>query len=319
MKSLSNLGIGLSLVFGCLFLALIAELYYLLWWKKRINNRDIEDDYSNSPSRELFYMFCWKKPSSLSSTALNPQQLCNSVRMADSHSLESGNNNQVHLHSNSSKDLLLKPYGDDSIEAELMRLHNLSGPPRFLFTIKEETKEDLESEDGKSKCDNKSRKGSRSRSLSDLLLTVETPFLTPLSSPAFYTPPLTPIDSYSHHGFNPLYESSTDAEINNIKASPPPKFKFLKDAEEKLQRRLQMEQNERRVKRSLVGSVHDDKTKTPSSMTKIEEDKSYITILVSKNQEKDVQVHHHSTSKQVLPLSSSPSAIRTVNKKPMLN
>ncbi|RVW57018.1 hypothetical protein CK203_070516 [Vitis vinifera] len=32
-----------------------------------------------------------------------------------------------------------------------MRLHNLAGPPRFLFTIKEETKEDLESDDGKSK------------------------------------------------------------------------------------------------------------------------------------------------------------------------
>ncbi|KAF5179138.1 transmembrane protein [Thalictrum thalictroides] len=320
MKPLSSLGIGLSIVFGCLFLALIAELYYLLWWKKRITNREIEDDDYSSPSRELFYLFCWKKPSSLSSTALNPQQLCNSVRMADSHSLESGTNQQLHLHSNSSKDLLLKPYGEDSIETELMRLHNLSGPPRFLFTIKEETKEDLESEDGKSKCDNKSRKGSRSRSLSDLLVTVETPFLTPLSSPAFYTPPLTPIDSYNHHGFNPLYESSTDAEINSIKASPPPKFKFLKDAEEKLQRRIQMEQ---RVKRSSVGCIEDDKTKTPSSIVKIEEDKSYITILVSKNQEKEVQVHHphhhHSTSKQVLPLSSSPSAIRTVNKKPMLN
>ena len=32
MKSLSSLGIGLSLVFYCLLLALVVELCYLLWW-----------------------------------------------------------------------------------------------------------------------------------------------------------------------------------------------------------------------------------------------------------------------------------------------
>ena len=56
MKSLSSVGLGLSVVFGCLFLALVAELYYLLWWKKRFANGRIENDYS-SPARELFYMF----------------------------------------------------------------------------------------------------------------------------------------------------------------------------------------------------------------------------------------------------------------------
>ncbi|KAL5710889.1 hypothetical protein ACHQM5_021400 [Ranunculus cassubicifolius] len=315
MRSLNSLGIGLSLVFGCLFLALIAELYYLLWWKRRIStDRDDEDGYSSSSSsaREFFYLFCWKKPSSLSSTALNPQQLCNSVRMADTHHVLDSD----HLQSNSSKDFLLKPYGEDGIETELMRLHNLSGPPRFLFTIKEETKEDLESEDGRSNRGDKSRKGSRSRSLSDLLMAVDTPFLTPLSSPAFFTPPLTPIDSYNHHGFNPLFESSTDAEMNSLKASPPPKFKFLKDAEEKLQRRIR-EEYERRAKRSS----EDDKpvAVAPPSKVKIEEDGSYITILVSKNQEKEQHHNHHSSSSQVLPLSTSPSAIRTTNKKPMFN
>ncbi|ERM98616.1 hypothetical protein AMTR_s00109p00081690 [Amborella trichopoda] len=28
-----------------------------------------------------------------------------------------------------SKDVLLKPYGEDGIEIEIMRIHNLSGPP----------------------------------------------------------------------------------------------------------------------------------------------------------------------------------------------
>nr|DAD38682.1 TPA_asm: hypothetical protein HUJ06_013004 [Nelumbo nucifera] len=271
MRSLSGLGIGLSLVFGCLLLALVAEFYYLLWWKKRITNREIEEDYSSS-TRELFYLFCWKKPSPLSSTALNPQELCTTVRITDAHVHEP--DTQVHLHSGSSKDFMLKPLGEDSMDTELMRLHNLSGPPRFLFTIKEETKEDLESEDGKSRGD-KSRKGSRSRSLSDLLLTVETPFLTPLSSPPFFTPPLTPVDRYYHHGFNPLFESSTDSELNRIRSSPPPKFKFLKDAEEKLYRKL-VEEAEKRAKKN-VGSVQDDVVKAPASTIPEEEDGSFIT------------------------------------------
>ncbi|XP_058109711.1 uncharacterized protein LOC131252933 [Magnolia sinica] len=304
MKSLSSLGIGLSLVFGCLFLALVAELYYLLWWKKRISNRDIEDDYSSS-TRELFYLLCWKKPTS-SSTALNPHT---SARITDGHGHHGHPSDD---HSNTSgMDLLLKPYGEDGLDTELMRLHNQHGPPRFLFTIKEETKEDLESDDGKSKGDNKSRKGSRGKSLSDLLLAVETPFLTPLSSPPFFTPPLTPMDCYNQTGFNPLFESSTDAEVSRMR-SPPPKFKFLKDAEEKLYRKTLME---RALKAHRSGGpVEDEGVKGPTSSK--EEDGSFITILIGKSKEKDHL--HHSSSSQVLPLPSSPSNIRPVSKKPMI-
>ena len=67
MTSSSELGIGLGLVFGCLLLALVAELYYLLWWKKRISNREFEedDDYSSN-----FHLICWKKPASLRSNII---------------------------------------------------------------------------------------------------------------------------------------------------------------------------------------------------------------------------------------------------------
>ncbi|KAI3747101.1 hypothetical protein L6452_09546 [Arctium lappa] len=34
-----SVGLGLSLVFGCLLLALVAELNYLLWWKKLQSSR----------------------------------------------------------------------------------------------------------------------------------------------------------------------------------------------------------------------------------------------------------------------------------------
>ncbi|XP_042509851.1 uncharacterized protein LOC122085474 [Macadamia integrifolia] len=314
MRPLSSLGIGLILVFGCLLLALVAELYYLLWWKKRVTNTDIEDDY-NSPARELFYTFCWKKPPLLGSTALNRQELCTSVRITGSHGHET--ENQLNLRSGSNKDLLLKPFEDDEMDSELLMLQNLCGPPRFLFTIKEETKEDLESEDGKSRGD-KSRKGSRSRSLSDILPAVETPFLTPMPSPPFFTPPLTPIDSYNHHGFNPLYESSTDAELNRVRSSPPPKFKFLKDAEEKLYRRKLMEEAEKRIHQNS-GSVQDGVLKaSPASSVVTEEEGSFITIIVGKNKERELH-HHHSSTSQVLPLACSPPTVQPEYRKPIFH
>ncbi|KAL0417844.1 UNVERIFIED_CONTAM: hypothetical protein Sradi_1197900 [Sesamum radiatum] len=240
MGSFSGLGIGLSFVFGCILMGLVGELYYFLWWKKRVaytssSNREIED---------FSFLFCWKRPSSTSfnSSAGSTQELTNSVRNPQE---------QEDLEMGSTKDLELKGYGEQGVETELMRMHNLCGPPRFL-TIKE-NKEDLESEDGKS------RKGSRTKSLSDLVFPVDgTPFLTPLSSPTVKAsnPPL---DSYcyTNHGLNPLFESLTEAEINRLRSSPPPKFKFLKAAEDKLIRRLLMEEAERKRGVKIEGSVQD--------------------------------------------------------------
>ncbi|KAJ6892194.1 hypothetical protein NC651_025406 [Populus alba x Populus x berolinensis] len=307
----SLVGLGLSIVFGCLLLALVAELYYLLWWKRRFANKEIGDDYS-SPARELFFMFCLRKPSSLR----NNQELCSSVRITDTlvhHDQES------QLNINTSKDLLLRPFSDDNMDTELMRLHSLSGPPRFLFTIVEETKEDLESEDGRSRVDNKSAKGSRSRSLSDLLLTVETPYLTPLASPPFFTPPLTP--SYNQIGFNHLFESSKDAEFNKIRSSPPPKFKFLQDAEEKLYARRLMQEAEEMVPRKDCFAQDYTKRPTSSNFLKDEDDGPFITIIVDRNKEREFNeqnhqlAHHPSSSSQVLPLVASPSTSKPAAKK----
>lgn len=268
MRASSSVGVGLSLVFGCLLLALIAELYYLLCRKKRVTNTEIQETYS-SPAREFLYLFCWKKPSSLTSTGLNTDT-------------------QVHEPQPSSSSSWLRPLGEEyddmTIETELLRLQNLSGPPRFLFTIKEETKEDLESEDRSTK------RGSRGRSLSDVVFTVETPFFTPLASPPFLTPPVTPRDSI-YRPFSPLLHTSTDAEFNRIWASPPPKFKFLRDAEDKLQKRKLIERF------GVDDFNHDDGVKD-------DENGSFITLIVSK--EKD----NISSSSQVLPLAASPPTFR---------
>ncbi|KAL4188920.1 hypothetical protein AMTRI_Chr08g162850 [Amborella trichopoda] len=243
MRSLSGLGIGLSLVFGFLLLALFAELYYVLWWKKRENHRELDEEEYSSSAREMLYLLCWKKPHSLSSDTHDTYTV-----MRENRSLGPEPDPQIQLQSamaGLSKDVLVKPYGEDGIETEIMRIHNLSGPPRFLFTIKEESREDLESEDGKSRA-GRSRKGSRNKSLSEILATVETPFETPLSSPKFLTAPLAPMD-HNHcgvsspgcypRGFNPLFESFGEAEINRVRASPPSRFRFLREAEEKLYRK----------------------------------------------------------------------------------
>ncbi|KAG8644472.1 uncharacterized protein LOC110627083 [Manihot esculenta] len=308
MASFSGLGIGLSLVFGCFLLALVAELYYLLCWKKRVIKREVkDDDYGSNYAKEFFHLICWRKPSSLQGN----NTIGDKVRDPEAHGQEPD------LELGTSKDLLLKAFGEESAESELMRLHNLSGPPRFLFTINEETKEDLESEDGKSRGD-RSRRGSRTRSLSDLMLAVDTPFLTPLASPRLKSPPLNPLDSYHRHGFNPLFESSMEAEINRLRSSPPPKFKFLKDAEEKLFRKLMEEAEKKAAKNN--SSVQDSVIKPPNSTIITEETEgSFLRFIVSKNNKERDLLHlpqYPSSSSQVLPLVSSPTALRPLDKKP---
>uniref|UniRef100_A0A1J3H9C3 Uncharacterized protein n=1 Tax=Noccaea caerulescens TaxID=107243 RepID=A0A1J3H9C3_NOCCA len=237
MKTISGLGIGLSLVFGFLLLALVAEVYYLLRWKKhkkRITSQESEEEKEEEQqigyAKELIQLFCFKKPQSLQSN-------------------NGGREGEISMNPDGTQDLelgLMKHLGggDLGFEAELMKLHN----QRFLFTIMEETKADLESEDGKSRLGSRSR----TRSLSDLPIDCNTPGFTPLASPT--TLKSSPLESYSHHGFNPLFESDGELEFNKFSrssSSPPPKFKFLRDAEEKLRRRLIEEAKRRDLKPDL--------------------------------------------------------------------
>lgn len=176
-----------------------------------------------------------------------------------------------HHHLQSNKDLLLKPldeeHGNGNGNDEEL-------PPRFLFTIIEETMEDLES--------------------------LETPYLTPFASPPFLTPPLTPIDvaCFSHQlGFNPLFQSETDANFNRLSSSsssssslPPPasRFKFLKDVHRK----------------PLKEDVHNNGGfKLSSDYLREEEDGSFITIIVDNNKEERfsrIHQHQNHTPSQVL-------------------
>ncbi|KAG6415057.1 hypothetical protein SASPL_122459 [Salvia splendens] len=253
MGSFSGLGIGLSFVFGCILMGLVAELYYLLWWKKKLTTTTTTA--TTKEMQEFSLLFCWRKPKSFGNSNSSSQELTNPANNhQETQDLEIGGN----------KELALKC--EEGIEAELMRVHNLCGPPRFLFTIKEESKEDLElSEDGRS------RKGSRTRSLSDLFVDAA------------------PLECYSHHGIiNPLFESLPEAELRRLRSSPPPKFKFLRDAEDKLLRRLAQEEAERRI---IDQNLQQDS---------ILEDGSFLKFL-------NVRDKIHNQAKQVLPLPSSPT------------
>ncbi|KAK7312477.1 hypothetical protein VNO77_36366 [Canavalia gladiata] len=295
-----GLGFVLSVVFGCLLLALVAELGYLIWWKKKSCTRTETDDVKG-----MLYGVCWKTESAT-----------NVVNMSSNPENKS---NEPDLELGTGKDVLLNTFGEESVESELMRLHNLAGPPRFLFTIKEETKEDLEFED----CKPRSRKGSRTRSLSDLMVAIDsTPFLNPMASSPLKCS-LDNLDSYKHQEFNPLFESSEESEFCKFRSSPPPKFKFLKDAEEKLYRKL-IEEAQRRAQMNC-GYVSETEIKDSLNSTKVidNKDRSLLRFINNKEREHiDLQQHlpqFPSSSSQVLPLVSSPTTFTPVEEASMVH
>ncbi|EOA13747.1 hypothetical protein CARUB_v10026835mg [Capsella rubella] len=278
MKTISGLGIGLSLVFGFLLLALVAEVYYLLRWKKhkkrvisQESEEEKEEEQHNGYAKELIQLFCFKKPQSL--------QHSNGEREGEISRNQDGNPDlelglMKHLNG-----------GDLGFEAELMKLHN----QRFLFTIMEETKADLESEDGRSRLGSRSRR----RSLSDVPNDCSTPGFTPLASPTTLKPS-SPLESYPHHGFNPLFESDGELEFNKFfrssSSSPPPKFKFMRDAEEKLRKRL-IEEAKRREGLASVSPKSDLSTATEGSFLKfmnppaMNREKKQSTIIIQETDE----------------------------------
>lgn len=258
MASFSGLIIGLTFSVGFIVMG-IAAGYYLFYARRRIHGGEKNNQESKSSNGVSLLLRC---------------RISRKTEAVEEEGDGEEVNPEIDLELGKSSDSLLKGLGEESVEAELMRLHNLCGPPRFLFTIAEETNEDLESQDGRP----------RNKSLSDLF--------TPMSSPP--SKPLLHLDSY-----NPLFESSTDAEIHRLRSSPPPKFKFLRDAEEKLIKRL--------VEKSCPVQ---DFTFNPPVVADECKVGSFMSFLAHKSKESDLQHQHlplhHSTPSQVLPLASSP-------------
>nr|GEX69898.1 hypothetical protein [Tanacetum cinerariifolium] len=265
MSSFSSLGIRLCVLFGILLvLALVAEVCYLLWWKKKTedNQEDIENQNFSPSKKSPLYFFCFKTTTSSRNILNQPNNLQNCLKESD--------DIKVKEQEPTSKDLQVKCLDEESLDVEIMRLHNLCGPPRFLTTINEETKEDMEVD---------SIKGSRTMSLSDV------------SSPLRNTQYL------NMEGFlNPLYDfEAHEFDFSKFRSSPPPTFKFMRDAEEKLLRRLIAFEAQKRS--TLV-------------IKQEEKEGSFLNLGGNKGKSEDVNLHHNhnqiSTPSQVLPFAYSP-------------
>eukprot|EP00249_Psilotum_nudum_P008119 c21055_g2_i2 orf=575-1774(+) len=218
MSVLGPLGISLSVVFAGFILVLLAEIFFIFY-----NRRGQEMDRSiecglhregeeqlnpiSAHSLELFSLFCWKRTPR--NDAFEGNIVAEELMAGSNGSCNSEVEETIVLtalgelqrsplmHS----DLVAKlfPLQGDMEDEDLLTLGGLLGPPRLLFTIKEESKDDLDSEDGRSK-NGRSRKTSRASSeflpQIDLgtITPLETPFVTPLSSPSstatHHSPPL---------------------------------------------------------------------------------------------------------------------------------
>ncbi|XP_043692581.1 uncharacterized protein LOC122643014 [Telopea speciosissima] len=184
MRGLSKLGTGLTVVFVVGLLLLLAEVFYVVWYRRRFRRRSatVESEASGEPytttdtnhyntfsSKELMYLFCW--------------------------------NNQSRIEPASPPTAPSMDQEDISSESDNpLKWHVLYGQSRLLFTIKEEEKEDLESEKSSS-AERKPNPENRRVSLSECFeraqeeLPVETestPFSTPCASPPYYTPSPSP-------------------------------------------------------------------------------------------------------------------------------
>ncbi|KAG8376822.1 hypothetical protein BUALT_Bualt09G0103800 [Buddleja alternifolia] len=193
-SGLSKLSTALIVVLVISVVALFAQLLYS-WWRRRVFRRQINTDqlniYNSSSDssfsyKELIYFFCIRSHSRIESksvTATSTNGDRNSNRRSD---------------------------------IELLKLQGIFAPPRFLFTIKEEDREDLELPADKSiffqdKEVNKIDGDSRFQKVSleecftaadESAVAVEidvddgcdtTPFSTPCASPAYFTPLASPV------------------------------------------------------------------------------------------------------------------------------
>lgn len=197
---LSKLGVVLVIIFAISLLAIFTQLFYVLWRRRVFRRRtsfaggggDEVSRYSSSesafssiaPSKELLYFFCIRPQYRLDGSSLTAN---------------SGGNERD---SNQESDV-------EIIDIDLLKIQGVLGPPRFLFTIKEEEREGMESPAKTTPCpaENEMKKsvddGNRgTASLEECLrstaVEVEvdddtTPFSTPCASPVYFTPSASPV------------------------------------------------------------------------------------------------------------------------------
>ncbi|KAL0333536.1 UNVERIFIED_CONTAM: hypothetical protein Sangu_1509800 [Sesamum angustifolium] len=213
---ISKLGAALAIIFAISLVVLFAELFYV-FWRRRVFRRqtnavgggggDEVSQYSSSDSsfssiassKELLYFFC-----------IRPQ-------FCFDRNSETTNATANDLGCNQQSDM-------EVVDIDLLKIQGMFGPPRFLFTITEEEREDVESPAEKSlrpaaEKDVNKETGDYNRSRVSLeecfkaaeetsVVAVEiddggvddaTPYSTPCDSPVYFTPSASPVREVVGH------------------------------------------------------------------------------------------------------------------------
>ncbi|XVE96312.1 hypothetical protein REPUB_Repub02eG0210500 [Reevesia pubescens] len=201
MNASTKLAIALIVIFATCVLALIIELVYVIWRKRRFRQRSsavsgdarsIDSEFPNSPfyaapSKELFYFFCWKnQPARVepSSGVVSPT----STEAATAVDSEAASVEE-----------------DDD---ELAKWQAVYGQSRLLYTIKEEEREGVDSVENSAEQNTEAKSEKRvclrdsfsgrvemADEVAAVVVDVEedaTPFLTPCASPPYFTPSPSP-------------------------------------------------------------------------------------------------------------------------------
>ncbi|KAJ7543865.1 hypothetical protein O6H91_09G056400 [Diphasiastrum complanatum] len=159
----------MSLVFGGFLVLVILELYQLVCCKRTFSS------------------------SILISVFQNPVRFRRDRTLGFMHDVEAATE---------SEEKLYPVEGERPILSDDLQMDHLLAPSRLLFTIKEETKDEMESDEGRSKGPSWRNSLESNDFLpelpSDSITLLETPFVTAPASP-IYTPPLSPptISSFS--------------------------------------------------------------------------------------------------------------------------
>lgn len=196
MIDLSKFFIGFIVVFAVFLLVIVTQLFYVYWYRKRFRRRnsaaahpELPGDPFSIPSKELLYFLCWKRQS-----RVEPQ--------ADSAATPAG-----------------RP-SEEISDVDVLKWPGFYRPSRFLFTIKEEEKDEMEPDSADKSLPAETKAGPLGECFraadESPELTVEvgvheaTPFSTPCDSPSYFSPSSSPTREIEN-----LTNAQENVEIGN--------------------------------------------------------------------------------------------------------
>lgn len=169
MIGLNKLGTAITVIIALTLAALLLEILYLFWRHHRLRRRPHSDPVTH---KQVLHFLCWKRKSRVEPQRTSPPTSASSP---------------------------------PELAEQVIKWQCLHGPSRVLFTIKEEDREGLDSENFSSaESMVKTRRvccaaatagsGGGDGSVEEVEVIIETtPFSTPCASPPYFTPSSSPV------------------------------------------------------------------------------------------------------------------------------